>query len=306
MSLLKKLYGKLSRSPLEEESARADFDYAPWFDVHMHTTLCGHAVGQPKDYVDRAAALGLSRVCFTCHMPFDDPGFGGDRMRMREADLPAYVDLVAEMRAYGSALGVDVLCGIEGEIFPDPAIQDRIGEILTAHPFDFVLGSSHHHLPVFKDWYVNQGYETDDEIITAYFETVRDAASTGLFNSLSHPDVIRLYGTIRGELDPLKHESIIREAIAAAVEADVCWEVNTSGRAKGPMIEHPDPLIRAWGLEQGLKLTIGSDAHAPNSVGRFFDTIIPGLAEEGFEALHYFVGGERKAVDLSALRAKPD
>jgi|TARA_B110000438_G_scaffold205279_1_gene196944 histidinol-phosphatase (PHP family) len=306
MNFINKLYQKLTRAPFEVESEDSQFDYTPWFDCHMHTWMCGHAIGAPKTYVDRAAERGLSRICFTCHMPFDDLTFGGRRMRMREAELSAYIELVAEMREYGAALGVDVLCGIEGEVFPNPAIQDAIGEILTLHPFDFVLGSVHHHMPAYHDWFLNGGFETDDELITAYFETLRDAAATGLFHSMSHPDVIRLYGTIRGEFDPLRHESIIREAISAAVEADVCWEVNTSGRAKGPMIEHPDPIIRSWGQELGLKLTIGSDAHSPQSVGRFFDKVIPTLAEEGFDALHYFVGGERKAVDLSALKGGQD
>lgn len=306
MNLISNLFGKLTRAPMELEPENASFDYSPWFDCHMHTRMCGHAVGTPKAYVDSAAARGLRRICFTCHMPFDDISFGGDRMRMREAELPAYLDLVAEMREYGAELGVDVLCGIEGEVFPNPAIQDAIGKILSSHPFDFVLGSAHHHMAAYHDWFLNAGIETDDEIITAYFETLRDAAGTGLFHSISHPDVIRLYGTIRGEMDPLKHESVIREAISAAVEAGVCWEVNTSGRAKGPMIEHPDPIIRSWGQELGLKLTIGSDSHSPKSVGRYFDSIIPALAEEGFDALHYFEGGERKAVDLSALKVKRD
>ena len=307
MNLIRKVYRKMKRSAPENDAGelKPKFDFSPWFDCHMHTLLCGHATGKPAAYVDRAVELGLGGLCFTCHMPFDDATFGGDRMRMRQADFPAYLDLVAEMQAYGQERGVTVLCGIEGEVFPNPVIQDALGQILASHPFDYVLGSVHHHMPAYQDWFVNEGFETDDELITAYFETLRDAAGTGHFHSLAHPDVIRLYGTLGGDFDPSRHESIIREAIAAAVESDVCWEVNTSGRSKGAMIEHPDPIIRHWGKEMGLKLTIGSDAHAPKTVGRYFETIIPDLASEGFEALHYFIKGERKVISLQNIATAP-
>ncbi|MFP4283776.1 MAG: histidinol-phosphatase [Opitutales bacterium] len=279
----------------------------PWYDIHMHTPLCGHARGEPWEYVEQAAQRGLAGVCFTCHMPFDHPAFGGRRMRMDEDQLPLYLEKVADAREHARALGVEVLCGIEGEVFPDPSLQEALGEVLARHAFDYVLGSVHHHTPAMQRWlFEERACQSDAEVITAYFECVRDGAATGLFHSMSHPDVIRLYGTIDGLLDPAAHESVIREAIAAAVEADVCWEVNTSGRFKGPEIEHPDPLIRQWGREMGLKLTIGSDAHRPGAVGQAFDLLLPQLRAEGFDAVHVFRDGRREALPLALAERSPE
>lgn len=268
-------------------------------DSHMHTPLCGHAVGQPLEYVEQAARKGLRRVTFTCHQPFDDPRFGGPRIRMAERALPLYFDLVEEARAYGETRGVEVLAGIEAEIFPDPDDQKALAAVIAGQPFDFVLGSMHHQLDAYHEVLHRRRIVGDDTAIIAhYFGCLEAAAGSGLFHSLSHPDVIRLYGTLWGRFDPAAHEEPIRAAIAAAVENGVCWEINTSGRNKGDLVEHPDPLIRQWGIEAGLRFTLGSDAHRPDHVGQHFRRVLEEAAEQGMTAYSYFRGGERFEVPL--------
>jgi histidinol-phosphatase (PHP family) len=271
---------------------------ARFFDLHMHTPLCGHAFGEPRAFVEAAAARGLGRIAFSCHMPLAGADFGGPRIRMDRKEFPRYLEQVEAAREHGAGMGVTVLTGIEGEVCPDPAVQEVIGAFLASHPFDFVLGSVHHQLRYFQRWFREIGCKDDDDIINAYFGCLRDGAASGLFHSMAHPDVIRLYGTLYAPFDPRRHESIIREAIAAAVENEVCWEVNTSGRLKGPGIEHPDPIIRRWGREMGLRLTLGSDAHLPESVGQHFPEVLEELAAEGFGAVHFYEKGVRQAVPL--------
>lgn len=275
-----------------------------WFDLHTHTELCGHARGWPRDYVKVAAKKGIRHLAVTCHMPFDHVAFGGQRMRMFEDEFPHYLERVEEARRLGEELGVEVLTGIEGEYFPDDGILSHIAERLAWHPFDFVLGSVHHHMVAYQEWFSRRGCQNDGDTVRAYFACLRDGAASGLFHSMSHPDVIRLYGSLSGAFDPADFEPEIREAIAAAVENEVCWEVNTSGLEKGSRVEHPDPQIRAWGREMGLKLTIGSDSHHPKSVGRHFRKVVGTLQEEGFEELQLFKAGERRAVKIADLLAE--
>lgn len=265
----------------------------------MHTPLCGHAVGQPKEYVTQAARRGLSRITFTCHQPFDEPTFGGPRIRMPERAFPLYLDLIAEARELGAELGVEVLTGIEAEIFPEPGIQEALAEKIADQSFDFVLGSMHHQLDAYHLELQRLGIERDDAaILRHYFGCLETAARSGLFHSLSHPDVIRLYGTLWDRFEPSDHEEPIKAAIAAAVENDVCWEINTSGRNKGELVEHPDPLIRQWGIDAGLRFTMGSDAHRPEHVGQYFPIVLSEAAAQGMTAYSYFRAGERVEVPL--------
>ena len=64
-------------------------------DYHMHTPLCGHATGAPRDYVLAAQKAGLVEIGFSDHNPmptqFDD-------WRMAPDQLPQYVELIEEAR----------------------------------------------------------------------------------------------------------------------------------------------------------------------------------------------------------------
>lgn len=267
-------------------------------DCHMHTPLCGHAVGEPREYVDSAARQGIDLITFTCHIPMDDVGFGNEQIRMHKDQLPAYLDAVGDAAEYGRSHGVEVLCGIEAEYFADEAALGSMDDTLASHPFDFVLGSLHHQVPIYRDRLRASGLDQDPAIIDDYFQTLATGARTGRYNSMSHPDVIRIYGTVTHFI-PQQHEDSIRAFLAAARDSDTCIEVNTSGLFKGVYELHPDPLILKWAHEMGVPLTIGSDAHVPERVGGAFDTVLPLLSQIGFRHLHYFKQGQRQKIDLS-------
>ena len=65
------------------------------FDYHMHTPLCGHAIGHPREYAAEAVRKGIQEIGFSDHNPmstkFDD-------WRMNLADFPEYLRLVEEAR----------------------------------------------------------------------------------------------------------------------------------------------------------------------------------------------------------------
>lgn len=263
----------------------------------MHTPLCGHAFGMPTEYVQCAAARRIDLITFTCHVPVEDPAFGGQRIRMREDQLEEYFTLVEEGRQLGAQLGVEVLTGIEAEIFPERERLDGMYRVLESWPFDFVLGSLHHPLPSYRAWLEAHELREDRAIIDAYFTHLADALPGSPYHSLSHPDVIRCYGTV-SSFYPDEHEPSIRRLLQAAVANDTCLEVNTSGLVKEAYEVHPDPVILRWAHEEGVKLTLGSDSHRPEQVGQHFDEVLALLRDIGFDAIHAHRKGERFAVPL--------
>lgn len=255
-------------------------------DCHMHTPLCGHADGVPDDYVRAAAVAGIGLITFTCHIPMSVDGFGGDRIRMPIDQLPRYRDLIRSAARLGESIGVEVLCGIEAEIFPESTAMETMDAVLSANPFDFVLGSLHHQLPVYRQWLSDQGVRGDAEIVRCYFNHLTEGVASGRYHSIAHPDVIRIYGTVQS-FDPADHEPEIRRFLSAAVENDVCIEVNTSGLTKGVYQVHPDPVIIGWAVEQGVKFTMGSDAHRPAGVGQHFEPVTKLLRERGCHGVYF-------------------
>ena len=63
-------------------------------DYHTHTPLCHHAEGTPQEYVEAAIAAGLSEYGISDHAPQTPEPF--DDWRMAMADLPRYLDWIAE------------------------------------------------------------------------------------------------------------------------------------------------------------------------------------------------------------------
>lgn len=269
------------------------------FDCHMHTPLCGHSFGEPEEYVDAAARRGIELLCFTCHIPMSVEGFGQEGTRMAMDELPLYRDKIAAAAAYGRERGVEVLCGIEAEIFPEEEPLEEMTTFLERESFDFVLGSLHHMLPLFRHWLYRNGHRDDRAIVAAYFRTLAGAAATGRYDSIAHPDVIRLYGTLGEPFDPAAHEEVIKEALDGIAETGVCLEINTSGRIKGDYIAHPDPLIMKWALERGIPFTLGSDSHTPERVGDGFREVLADARTLGLPALHYFRERRRHRLPFS-------
>ena len=271
------------------------------FDNHLHTPLCGHAFGHPEAYVRKAAENGIKLITFSCHIPMKERDFGQTGVRMRESELDEYVEMVGQARELGVELGVEVLTGIEAEVFPDRDIMRRMDETLDREGFDFILGSLHHQMSIYRKWLSQNGKESDFDIVESYFAHLTIGASSGRYHSMSHPDVIRLYGTLNTRFDPAPHEASIRTFLQAAHDANVCLEVNTSGLNKGDFVFHPDPLILGWAVEHETRFTLGSDAHAPEQVGQHFDRVLNELKSHGIHQLHYFRRGERMEVPIDEM-----
>lgn len=263
----------------------------------MHTPLCGHAIGEPIEYAMVAKERGIDLITITCHTPMEWSAFGQEGIRMREYQLDEYVALVQETAEAAKSLGVEVLCGIEAEIFPDEKHMESMDALLADYKWDFVLGSLHAQCQSYLIWLADHKVKTDAMRIDSYFRHLIDGAQSGRYDSMSHPDVIRTYGVVK-EFKPIEHEEVIREFLQAVVDEDICMEVNTSGLTKGAYEVHPDPLILDWAAEMGVKLTIGSDSHQPSAVGRFFSWVQPMLREKGFRDLHYFRGRKRQRIDM--------
>jgi histidinol-phosphatase (PHP family) len=268
-------------------------------DSHMHTPLCGHAYGHPIEYALAARDQGIDLITITCHIPMEWEDFGQAGIRMARGDLNLYMEMVEKAAAVAGDLGVEMLCGIEAEVYPDEKHMESMDAVLAAYDFDFVLGSLHAQCASYRGWLQRNKVKDDAMKIDSYFRHLKDGAESGRYDSMSHPDVIRTYGVV-SHFNPAEHESVIREFLAAVVDADMCMEVNTSGLTKGDFEVHPDPLILDWASEMGVKLTMGSDSHLPSSVGQHFDAVQGMLREKGFKDLHYFRGRKRIRIDMPA------
>ena len=261
-------------------------------DYHVHTALCGHAVGELEDYVTVAIQKGLAELGFNDHAPvFNslDP-----ELTMAPDQLSEYVEQVRMLQEKHRRPRIKL--GMEADFVP--GCEERLRQLLGQYEFDYIYGSVH----IIGDWrfddsrFYPQGYaERDrDEAYGEYFSLICQAARSGLFDVLGHLDLIKKFDyRPRGEIGHLLEETV--QAIAAA---DVCVEVNTSGLRRPCAEIYPGERILQLCHQQGVPVTLGSDAHSPGEVGLDFDRAVELLRSVGYTRVSTFSGRVREMVDL--------
>lgn len=265
--------------------------YAELVDYHIHTKLCGHAVGEPGDYVREALRRGLTEIGFADHMPLlriRDP-----ELTMHPDELPRYVEMIEDVRSrFGE---IEIKLGIEMDYIPGQ--MDEIWRAAEGYAFDYVYGAVHYidgwdfgdsrRLSSYRD-------KDPDHVYRRYFEIFCEAARNGGFDIMAHPDLVKKHG-ITTEL-PLG--GMYAEAADALAAGNVAIEINTSGLRKTALDIYPAlPFLRAC-AERGVPVTLGSDAHAPGQVGMDFDLALRALRKTGITHVATFAQRKRTLQSL--------
>ncbi len=274
-------------------------------DLHNHTPLCGHATGSPVEYVQAAAERGLSILGFACHIPMASEAFGGPKIRMSFDQVAEYQQIVREAATFGEELGVEVLCGIEAEYFPEPGELEAMDELLRREKFDYVLGSVHPHLSIYQRWFAENGADTDDKKIRFFWQHMTKAARCGRYDAITHPDVVRCHGTV-SQFDPTAYEESTGTFLNALNEYGLCMEINSSGLFKDFKVAHPDPVILRWASQQNVPIVIGSDAHDPHQVAGGFNNLEPIILKHGWHNTVIFRSRQREVIPLNRTSSAED
>lgn len=258
------------------------------YESHSHTPLCKHADGDPTEYAAVAQQRGLKGLIVTCHNPMPN-GFSA-RVRMREDQFGEYVDLVAQTREEWSGR-VDVRLGLEADYFEGH--ESYLEKQLNSADFHFVLGSVHPQIPEFRE-----RYWQDDlvEVQRIYFRLLAKTAETGLFDSISHPDLIKNFTAKRWDPDEIMDD--ICEALDRIAATGVAMELNTSGLKKTISEMNPFPQMLEQMCARGIPVTIGADAHQPDRVADHYEEALGLLESCGYSTVNFFLERKRQEVAI--------
>jgi len=89
----------------------------------------------------------------------------------------------------------DLRLGIEADFVAGR--EDRLANFLDAREWDYVVGSVHFIADEAVDmdeWSVWGRGESAEKVWRRYFETVGEAARTGMFDIMAHPDLVKVWG----------------------------------------------------------------------------------------------------------------
>ncbi len=260
-------------------------------DYHVHTSLCYHASGTVEEYIRRAVAIGLSEICFLDHLTMQP---SAPNLSMTPSEIPLYVRALQHFKQkYQGSIKVKV--GLEIDFNPDKI--DLFQEIIENHPFDVIGGSLH--FPggmniVSRSSAWRNGSVDPDQAGGLYLEHLNRMLEYDYFDVVCHLDLLKKFGwqsdaSFDNKLDGL---------LATIKNKDLAVEINTSGYDHALQEPYPAPHIIHRCRENGIRITLGSDAHRPEEVGRHYDKALPLLKAAGYRHLATFTRRQRDSVAI--------
>ena len=262
------------------------------YDSHMHTPLCKHARGNPPDYAQQAEKKGLKGITFTCHSPM--PFGWNPKARMSIHQLPQYVDMVRQARDEYAGR-VDVRLGLESDYLP--GMESWLDDLHRQADFSYILGSVHPQTDEYKQMYLCERSRLDYE--RSYFENLAQAAESGLFDCLSHPDIVKIVHPTQYRV--ADHLDIIKPVLDRIAKTGVAMELNTSGLLKPYREMNPGAEILQEMAARAIPVVLGSDSHDAWRVAADFDKALRQLQAVGYDTISYFLERHRRELKIDEV-----
>ena len=166
---------------------------------------------------------------------------------------------------------LNVVCGMElgnPHQYPTEAKAS-----LAAHPYDFVIGSLHNLTDVPDFCFLNYEHMPDELIHHLFNRALDENMALAQFDgitTLGHITYMHRYITRAGKpFDFKPYHDKIRELYRILISRDVALELNVSTLWRGLGISMPTmELLKLYRDCGGRLITVGTDAHAPENLGK--------------------------------------
>ncbi|CAL6024759.1 Histidinol-phosphatase [Hexamita inflata] len=264
------------------------------YDCHTHTYLCGHAENVPPRVFHKIANnQNMRGFAFCCHNPFINDDFCPSYC-MPFSSFTTFLELYRQESAFCAQNypNLELLLAMEVDYCSD-ARKTKAFVDLTAD-FDFLLGSIHN-----DDELHQISFLSRRDYVSKYVKQWKEAVSTGWFQIMSHYDYFRAYFGDQWYLDNMNqykddleggiiYLNEINKERARNGEELIALECNTGGIQYGDDKYMPTEQLLQLAINLGIPISIGSDCHYQNEVGRQFKQCFTDLQNMGLKELCYF------------------
>lgn len=291
---------------MDKEFASLIIDYHMHLERDDHVDDCRFTVPRIELYVQQAKKAGLGEIGITEHcnrfsvfeplMRHLTTGEGVHHVQSQwmarsfRENLNNYVDAIERAKS----AGMPVKTSLEVDFLPGK--EEATRDILDRYPFDYVIGSVH----FLDQWGIDFAPEIGwpeanvDDVYMIYFKTMCQSARSGLFDILAHPDLVKKFGHRPGfDLTELYDELAL-----TLKENGVAAEINTAGLYKQVAELYPNDHFLDRLFDRGVPITLASDAHEPEHVGRAFDKALTAAYKAGYRTMTRFENKRPTQVPL--------
>src|SRR5690606_30794081 len=170
-------------------------------DLHDHTPLRHHAIGDPTEYIARARELGITEYGFAEHSPWMFQ-YDGEQIAPTPEGFREYLDRMESLQATEKKQhgGINLRIGIELDFMLEK--RATAFEMIENYPFDFHIGSVHN----LGTWIFDHPnyihlWETKNvrAVYEEYFAALRSMLEWGVIDILGHLDLPKKFGHVPAE-----------------------------------------------------------------------------------------------------------
>ncbi len=263
-------------------------------DMHTHT-LNSPDGNHTAEYMALAAEKkGLFALAFTDHCE-TDYYYKEDYDKYSEK---SFEDISKVKKAFEGRL--NILRGIElGQPHYDKELAEKI---INMHNYDIVIGSIHNlrNMEDFCYWDYNK---IDIEAaLNEYYDENINMASFGKVDTIAHITYPfrYIFNTMGYVEDIKKYRKKTDELFKICAENDIALEINMGGLNYPIKMSSPDlDTVKRFKELGGKLITVGSDSHYAERVGKGIDKAFENALEAGFKSVAIF--NNRKPEEYSII-----
>lgn len=273
-------------------------------DIHMHTSF-SHGRNTPEEMHRKASEEGFELIGFSEHSPrpagFEYSNEYRDKLAAHWQD---YIDQVTALKK--SDNGSRTLLGVEVDWLDGQ--EEYIENILKTNDFDYAIGSVH----FLDDWGFDengQKWEAADQSqcdkwYEKYFRTWNKMLGSGLFNMAAHPDLVKIHSIDKFNiwLGNPDNQKLVRMCLKTLRDNGMVMEISAAGMRKPCHDFYPCPTIMAMAAEMHVPVTLVSDAHGVEEIGKNYAQLVNYAKAFGFKEHTIFANGKRSQLPICRVR----
>lgn len=253
------------------------------FSLHTHT-IGFDGRNTVEEMVGQAKQIGLSKLGisnhFIVHKNIKNSKMYTYALNGRYAGIysSSFDEAIKKFKAHYQEIdevsektGFKIYKGMEVDFFAYDGWREGFERACKVLKPDYLIGSAH--FVAYQDTLYNShdlknaSKEEQSMLLYKYYQNVRAAAQSGLFNFIAHLDLMKKVGLGIGE----EWANIERQTVATIAQNHANVEINTSGFKLGCDEPYPGKRILKLLAEYNIPVILSDDAHNSGRLGDHFE-----------------------------------
>lgn len=245
-----------------------------------------------KCYIHEAIRIGMNEICFLDHLTLNEKG---KKYSMALREVPLYFQAVQNMKnLYHDQ--INIRAGLEIDFHPETLslAEDIIGKFA----FDAIGGSIHfvNNVNIASRRESQKIKKTElDDLVQNYFERLLTMLDHDYYDFICHLDIIKKTGLMNVSNS---NDYLIDTVLSKIADKNIPVEINSSGWGHPVKAPYPSKTLLRQCFDKNIPLVMGSDAHHPEQIGKFYNKTLGIVASSGYTEVCVFRKRVRHTIKI--------